>query len=319
MSFSAYNLKNQKLSSDNLRTLLQFCSDNYAGAIYSNTGENPININGGTISFNANEVDFIVGGYLLHYNGQDAPIGNVTLGSDSPNKLFGIVINQTAIENSNKITSNSIENVYVGLISEINGKSVLRIYKSDANDSYTIDFGDESWVYKEDTKVFNSVTLLNSGTIDGENIYIIPLAAITTANEVVQLLGYRTKSALEEYLSENALSSLKLNLENTFTWRTGGELKGDIGDLNITDNIISSKTDVIQLDSDLNLGSNKANKVLMTDNNGNVVADVVTVDKGGTGGTDKNTAKNYLGIYWGSTLPSASSYQDGDIFLKVIN
>ena len=87
MSFSAYNLKNQKLSSDNLRTLLQFCSDNYAGAIYSNTGENPININGGTISFNANEVDFIVGGYLLHYNGQDAPIGNVTLGIHQINCL----------------------------------------------------------------------------------------------------------------------------------------------------------------------------------------------------------------------------------------
>lgn len=317
MSFSAYNLKNQKLSSDSLRTLLQFCSDNYAGAIYSNTEENPIKINSGEVSFDADEVDFVVGGYLLHYSSQQSPITSVSPTENSP--LFGLVINQTAVENSTLMTSNIIS-VRVGLISNINNSSVTVNTNSQDNETlYQILYGDTIWNYKEDTKIFDSV-IVSGDNITGGTIYIIPLAAYSNnTGSVVSLLGYRTKSALEEYLTRQALDDLMAIFESKFTWKAGGEIDGDIGQLNITADTISSKTGTIHLGNPLNLGVSNANKALMTDNSGNIVADILPVSKGGTGGTDTISAKNNLGIYWGTTLPSASSYQNGDIFLKIIS
>lgn len=48
----------------------------------------------------------------------------------------------------------------------------------------------------------------------------------------------------------------------------------------------------------------------------NLILATWPVTRGGTGATDRKTAKTNLGITYGTTVPSNSTGIDGDIFLK---
>lgn len=331
--FSAYNLKNQKLSSDSLRSILQFCTDNYAGSIYSSTGNNPIEISSNVVTLTADVVDFIVGGYLLNYT-KDDTTPQMMLGSD--NNLFGLVINFDSttvdggvIQNTN-IKENKINGVYLDIVYSLTGETTTNNISITQNNSgsFNIVDGDTTWEYKEDSKTFTNITLKNNGHITGNCIYIIPLAGFVNG-ESVNLLGYRTKTSLEEFLTGSALEKLKNELETLFnerfTWKSGGTDKGNIGNINITDNTIKSINDTERINFDtkyLNVENVRGQNgwALITNSDGDAYKGVVSVEQGGTGAMNASMARMHLGIYSGTTLPTLpnDNYPIGTIYLKII-
>ena len=63
-TFSAYNLTNQRLDNEQLRALLSFCSDNFAGAITELRVDNVITVSANTASINGN-YDLLLDGFLV--------------------------------------------------------------------------------------------------------------------------------------------------------------------------------------------------------------------------------------------------------------
>lgn len=331
--FNAYNLKNQRLDSENLRTVLQFCSDNYAGAIASNVGTNPVTVSNSTATFSCDNAKFIVGGYLVDYEKQEGDNFTVDFSQIGIKPLYGLVVPFDI--DSTDILTNDLT-AYIRVINKLDGGDVSISIDSETG-NYIINYGDteKNWVYKYDTKFFSRADL--SGDVTVYNCYVIPFACYYD-NEAVQLLGYHTKDDLEEFLTDSAIAKLKSELEalfdDKFVWQEGGADKGDIGLLNVTDNKLSTialteNNDPhvpIIIDGRVILPQYSANdysynKVLLVRNDGLVLPSVPSVNSGGTGATDKKTAKDNLGIQSGTADPASGfsgTPEKGDIYLKIV-
>lgn len=307
--FYAYNLQNQKLNSDELRTILKFCSDNYAGCI---SDETPLSITEGTATTKlTGSCNFLVDGFLFH-----ADFNNETATLNDTNNFYGIVINLGNIKSNANISTNEINSsVRIGFIKE------FTITQNSAG-IYTITRGNEGWnPYKYDTQYFSSLTVGND-TFNGD-LVVIPLAVYINS-EAKSILGVRTKSSLEEFLTESALNTLLNQLRDEFNsrfvWKEGGkeeQHRGDIGNLNITDNTIKDTNgNGITLDTQtFNISSFNAGAIIKQENK--LVSGIVPVEFGGTGASKKDPARKNLGISSGLTLPTTGEL--GDIFLKIIN
>lgn len=322
-SFNAYNLINQRLDSDELKTVLTFCSDNYAGCIHSSSEANPLTISGASITLSG-DASFIVDGFLV-----DSTDLNYTQSLTALNNFCGIVIDLGAIKSTANITTSVVtENVFIGLIS---GFTVT--YNSETGIATILKDG-EGWnPYKYDTQKFEDITVGGQAKSSSE-LCVIPLAVFdSVSGTAINLLGYRTKSSLEEFLTlaeYNALlDTLRNEFNSRFVWRAGGEDKGNIGNLNVTANTIKATSgDNIHLDttslyadklkSTTVVGSETADNALFINSDGLVKSDVLPISAGGTGGRTRSEAKQRLGIFSGYSLPPASLYMDGDIFLKII-
>ena len=232
MSFNAYNLTNQKLSANELKTLLKFCTDDYSGVFGTS---NPVSVSGTnykTVNVNtSNAYDFITDGFLI---GGTIP-GNATYTLNSTtHKLLTLVIT-TSID-TYSITSNEITtNVSVEWNTELE-------LSKDSSDRYILtQNGTTVWEqYK---------TLVSYRSLDNVvSTYIIPLAGLYNNTGVV-LLGCMSKSSLEEFLTQSAINALTSVLDDRFVWRSGGATKGNIGNLNITENNLTATTGSIVLKS----------------------------------------------------------------------
>ena len=304
--FYAYNLQNQKLNSDELRTILKFCSDNYAGCI---SDETPLSIPEGTATATlTGSCNFLVDGFLFH-----ADFNNETATLNDSNNFYGIVINlQNTKSNANIMTNKINASVRIGFIKEFT-------ITQNSDGIYTIIRGNEGWnPYKYDTQYFSSLTV-GSEPLSGD-LVVIPLA-IYINGKAKSILGVRTKSSLEEFLTESAFNTLLDQLRNEFNsrfvWKKGGTEKGNIGKLNITDNTIKDTNgNGITLDTQtLNVSSFGAGVVIKQENK--LLSGIVPVKFGGTGASEKGLARKNLGINSGLTLPANG--ESGDIFLKIIN
>lgn len=314
MSFNGYNLKNQKLSSEQMRTLLAFCSDNYAGAITEDTQKKVITVNGSKIAI-SNDYDFLVDGFLIHGgNGEEIDFTNENSGS------LGAIIISTSIpsDEDNTITTDQI-NATVGLT----GLTVV-ITVVDEVEKIDIKAGEKTIVEDYHCQTFE---------YDGN--YIIPLAC--TINNVIRiLLPCMSKSRLEEFLTESAYKKLQKWAEETFVWRVGGSDKGDIGDLNISGATIKLRPDnphsytAIVIDSPyIKLPGvaeifevNSGDVVCYDENIGGVyLSDVIQITQGGTGSKDKTGARINLGFYQGTGEPGtgdSANAVNGDIYFKIL-
>ena len=171
-----------------------------------------------------------------------------------------------------------------------------------------------------------------------DNTFIIPLFARIN-DKIIQLVNIKTKSDFEKLLSSQAYSRLKNYCEGTFVWSSGGRelvtapdgtthMKGDVGGLNITEGTIfnsSNNNSPVRIQNltiaNLSNENNDKHTKLVVSSNGNISVDrdyVLSVEHGGTGATNRNEAKSNLGIYYGKSQTPSGSYQEGDIYLQII-
>ena len=252
MKFSGYNLINQRLDSEWLIKLLRFCSNDYSGAIGEDENSDPLVVTNNT--FSLSECTFAVGGQLIDMTDLTVPIDG-TINADY--NFFGIVLPLDSAKQSTGVITNEIPEIVAGYIS---GFHITQNSYSDNSTPdnpeddityYNIlqDGTNEGWIrYHYDTKKFTSVmvTPTQGATPDTiGNAYIIPVVGYDETNgKVVKLLGYKTGSALEEFLTRSAVDKLIELLNDRYVWREGGanvSERGNIGNLNVTHSTIQPK------------------------------------------------------------------------------
>ena len=183
-----------------------------------------------------------------------------------------------------------------------------------------------------------------------DTIFIIPLFANVNGS-LIQTVIVRDLSSLEGLISMDAYARLQAYANGTFVWSSGGResvvapdgtthRKGDIGNLNITNDTIYNNTnygtdinpdyrDPVKINNlTINNVANANNDIdtkLVVDINGNISAKtdyIQPVNHGGTGASTRGPAKRNLGIFYGvkkpSEQPPTTSPQEGDIYLWII-
>ena len=180
-----------------------------------------------------------------------------------------------------------------------------------------------------------------------DNTFIIPLFA-NISDELVQTVLVKDVSDLEGLLTLESYARLKAYCEGSFVWSSGGRepvmapdgsihRKGDIGNLNITEDTIYNNTnygtddnpdyhDPVKIQNltinNLSNVNNSPDTKLIVDSRGHISVSqdyVQPVAHGGTGATTRAEAKANLGIYYGTSQPTPSNiYSEGDIYLWII-
>lgn len=255
MKFSGYNLINQRLDSEWLIKLLRFCSNDYSGAIGEDESSDPLVVTDNT--FSLSPCTFTVGGQLVDMTSSNE--NELTLSGEIKTNynFFGIVLPLDKAKQSTGVITNEIPEIIAGYIS---GFHITQNSYSDNNTPANLEDDityynilqegtNEGWTrYHYDTKKFTSVMVTPTQGVTPdtiENAYIIPVVGYDETNEkVVRLLGYKTGSALEEFLTRSAVDKLIDMLNDRYVWREGGtnvRERGDISNLNVTNNAITSK------------------------------------------------------------------------------
>ena len=227
---------------------------------------------------------------------------------------------------------------------EFNTASGLYKIKKKNDFQYSTDW---SSGYRFNALKFNNLQV--EGISDKKSGYLIPVAAMVNG-QYVRLLECHSKSSLEDFLTQTAINKLKSDLDSKYVWQgnctDNTQSKGKIGDLIISKNHISGAGNTknlyvdtyrlylegaAQLRKDYDAENKVQHKAWSSSNaqglplilyeNGFVwPARWITIEHGGTGADNKADARKKLGIFSGKTLPadSNSNYENGDIFLKII-
>lgn len=175
--------------------------------------------------------------------------------------------------------------------------------------------------------------------------FIVPLVVRSNSGLVSEVVSVKSKENFEDLLSIGSYAELKAMIENEFVWHEGGKelvgekQKGDIADLNITGNYIShvnntedNFTDRVRLSNiqveALANDANCWNSKLIVNKDGSIDVDPdykTPVEAGGTfsdtNWDEKNprrSAKQNLGIFYGTSNPPATGNKEGDIYFKII-
>lgn len=312
-TFSAYNLTNQRLDNEKLRALLSFCSDNFGGAITETPVETVISISNTTASINGN-YNLLLDGFLVKCSlGESYDFSSATSGT-----LWSINIPVSVASgiNNNIITNNIPQDSVT-----IDTSSGLTVAIND---------GVYSFLHGADVEVSN----YHYQTIIYDDKYIIPLAC-KIDNTIHRLLGCMSKSRLEDFLTNSAIDQIKAWANDKFVWQAGGKAtdpnykNGNIGNLNITNNLIkSTKDNLIEIGTE-NESVKINGKTLNLDGTGALYKaqnDVISVDtlpikQGGTEATNKIDARPNLGFYQGTGEPgtgASANADNGDIYFKIL-
>lgn len=171
------------------------------------------------------------------------------------------------------------------------------------------------------------------------NSFIIPICGWNTSYETpIVLVFNRNKTGYESFLTARTYYHILKQLEDIFVFRAGGPTKGDIGQLNITNNIISNKDESnVSIDSPklLNIDNSVVNEIsrniLLTDDDGNVMKSspqyIIPVQHGGTSSNNRSQARKNLGIYYGKGTPENvvgvpkkfdGSVDTGAVYFKIL-
>ena len=267
MKFSGYNLVNQRLDSEWLIKLLRFCSNDYSGAIGEDENSDPFSPSELTDNnFSLSECTLAVGGHTVDMTGDTI---SATV-DDATQNFFGIVLSLDKDKESTNITTNDLANVEVGFIHDFTIKQIRSEESNELTGYFEIkNSSKQGWDrYHYDTQKFGVVYLTLYGSEESKNMYnayIIPVAGFDTETQkAVRLLGYKTGSALEEFLTQAALDKLIDILNDRYVWREGGanvSERGNIGNLNVTHNTIQPKETFPKLADNIILKSNSVRLV----------------------------------------------------------
>lgn len=179
------------------------------------------------------------------------------------------------------------------------------------------------------------------------NIFVIPLYGRTSSGELIQIVSVSNYEDFNKLLSTGNYNKLKTECEEKFVWSEGGKepvgldghAKGDIGKLNIAENVVSNNVGgrvIIDKPSITNIDdSNNPATLLALNEDGDVVCTsddyVIPVNHGGTGSSERSKElKNNIGIYYNrfmnesDTEPKAGCFptgyqaKEGDLFFRII-
>lgn len=311
MSFLIYNLKNEKLNSSELRRLLNFCADNYAGVLAKDT---PVKLYPDTKEWDfgtTNNLNFIGEGILFNYQGtrnKEVLANNelAVLEVNTDTKLFNIL----SEEADHNISFKKVQCTAI-VKEEVKKDEVIIGY------DYLLTIDGKKYDYRA-----------NALLVDN-NIFYIPLV-LNNNGTLELLLQNRDKSSLESFLTADSYAKLKKYMEETFVWRVGGEEKGNVGDLNITDdtitnikgnNSININIRKFRLPSLIEDTSNKVEVLVRGANDTVGTRTALPVENGGTNATTKQVAKFNLGFQYGPQDPGhgfVGTPQEGDIYFKIL-
>ena len=317
-----YNVENHKLYAKKLAELGDFCSDNYGGAIGNFA---VIEVNGKGAKWLTSLAKFICAGTLIEIQ-------------TTTDEVISALSNQFEMCVIELDTSNlSVDNI---LSDETGSVSINTIT---CTNIIQTEIAEGSGEYKYDITFDGNTYEYAGNTIKlSDTKYIIPLFCLLTADDDATIMVKNMdKSSLESFLNKTAYEKLKAYAENTFVWHDNGSdvtldgnhKKGDIGNLNITDNTISS-TGKIELNSSaqdveitsIPLSTANTSRAVVIDNDKLYKTNALSIEAGGTNASDRGTAKRNLGITYGendgnnpSTNPPAGlSPVEGDIYLWIV-
>lgn len=270
MQFNGYNLINQKLDSEWLIKLLRFCSNDYTGAVGESEDDDPLTITGS--NFTLLPCTFAIGGHTVDMTPtyEEEYLKGTILSHSTSYNFYGIVLGIDKDKETTNITTNQLSSVTAGYIQdfaisqitsdqseELIAGPYYEIKQVTRNEQGTVVTTGEGWDrYHYDTCKFSNVEVIpvdsdfdptssqsSPAPISIPNAYVIPVVGYDeTDGKVVRLLGYKTGSALEEFLTKAAIDKLLEMMNDRFVWRTGGteghRERGDVGNLNIRGNNI---------------------------------------------------------------------------------
>lgn len=368
-----FNYTSQRLSAEELRQMNSFNSYNYAGVVAK---ENPFTIEDNTMKADASEenpIVFLGGGLLITYT---TPI-SVSLRIRERFAYLKVVLDEETGTITNdeysKITLEYTSCSYLKAGNQYTIFTVVDVLEGDPSSNHLYEYADGTYTETTDeeieegktyyakyesqnfsfgksadlgaTKIFN----YNGNTIWlDNNTFIIPLGVRTADNELYQVVCVRDLKDLSGFLSLEAYAKLKAYCDGTFVWTEGGEdevtapdgtthMKGDVGELNITGNVIRNRINEenpVEIER-LAVGNFKeatSRDRIVADENGKLSLQKnykVPVADGGTyieNSWDESkprcSAKRNLGIWYGTQDPSNvypfNPAVEGDIYLKII-
>lgn len=341
-----YNVKNHRLDSEKLTFLHKFNSDDFCGVAIPPQSQSSlisdvfkIDSNGkviindslkGTDSVNSTDLTFINGGTVI-----DVPFDDIQQLNLVKNHFYFIKYKvNCSFDESNTYNDNFDEAIlehteytsYTVTAYDIHGKETSTMDESCV--------GVMSNVTLSDGTNINYVGKSIKTSIDSTHTlyYIIPLF-LYDGSKLVSLVEARNKSSFEQWLSAKSLDNLWENLHATFTHQSGSTTEhpeyGKLGEFNFIDNTVShTATQVVKVeDGKFTLPTYKSDKdnALYTDKNGKVLNGNLPIEAGGTNASNKNDAKNNLGIYYGTPDPEIYCANnnitpiEGDIYFKILN
>ena len=372
MANNLFNYTSQKLNAEGLRQINSFNSYNFAGIIGNElpfertsfevtlkaTEEKPVFMLGGglLLSFTEDLVFNLISDKMLGYIKVTLDENTGTVITDA---YSGILVSAARCEYAELNKGYTIYSVVDTLEDEVD-PHLVGYYEyedgtytastdtvADPTKTYYTKYDSSNFAFSAPTDFGNATYNYNGGTIwVADNSFIIPLC-LRLGTEVEYVVKVKDLRDLEGFLSLESYSKLKAYCEGTFVWTVGGQdevtapdgtvhKKGDIGGLNVTDNMITTQDeDPVEVSSlrIQDLIDSSPDDRLYVDEFGNIKTDpdyMTPVERGGTW-TDTNwdstkprfSAKQNLGIYYG-TLDPNNTYPvnppvEGDIYLQIID
>lgn len=342
MGNSVFNLKNQSLNANILTLINQYNSNNYGGVIINDETDDIITDNGSgsiTISnatYMGNGIAMAVDEYSHILSSKDLLCLHVTLSStDSRNLISGNDVIEYEIISNTTITSAPMRYYYIPVEYPSGSPADNNWYEYDSTshsfnlstdvevDSTKVYYifyesSNVSFTYNSNNKVYDGSAITISN-----NEFIIPICYYS-GTELIKIVLQKNLKSFKEKLSDEAYSALKDYCEKTFVWRKGGETFGDIGNLNITDEVIKNKNGglvkIINPQFDIQ-NTTAIEKSILTVNSDGTVNNFISnlpITNGGTGADNKKSAKTNLGISYGTASASSRSGSEGDIYFRIV-
>ncbi len=289
MSIQIFNIKNHRPDGNALRQINDFSTNDFCGIVGSlSDGVPAFTKSGNSIQVNgalltADEFHLIGGGCLLSINKSDVA-DKTANGTYAVQVLFG------------------------------NGDN----FESDISTSVSI-------ISNANVSNYNGRTLWISGG------FIIPLFSIS-GGTLTSLVVVKDGKSWEEFLTRSAIDTLKANLNSEYTHQvgsTGNNKFGKVANYDFSADSIrhftgtNVPTEIFTTDSSNRFTLPTYGSGALYVDNHNVNSGLLPVSKGGTGANNALKAKQNLGIYYGTELPSQHDFDgaiinQGDIYFRIL-
>ncbi len=342
MAIYVYNTKQQGLNSKKLSELLSFLSNDFGGLI-SNTetptklieNSNPKKWEWDSSLANESVLNLVGGGISFDYQFDSNDPNTFNPSETYPAIMYGFDI--TIPSKDSSILTDVYSNAS---LRAVGCQNIEEVPLSEEYEELT-QFYITGAVLTTPDKAVNFYYYGNTYWIDEDKSrFFIPICGLDANGSFHSMIFNRDKSSYESFLTARTYYQLLRDLGEKFVWRTGGESVGDIGQLNITDNIITNKdnesdgVEIIQpliecdelntesfryqykpeSESNRNhiLANQKMDRLLLLGENGKIkVADglyKIPVSHGGTGGGFPEAARENINILFGSADPNQAGY-----------
>lgn len=279
MAIRVYNTKYQSLNAEKVAELFNFANNDFCGLVSSieapfvyDTG----NTSWTWSSDLGNVIKFVGGGINIDYDREDGKSYDLSgAPTEFPCAVWGLDITVPDEINSNITTNNysdlaNFSKIYCKEIQLDNLYSVVNNPTGSPADWGYYEYSEGSFIPSPDTEVqsgkqyyfmlekevirinnikedsFNTNTQMLSFEYYGNTLWVssgrffIPFCGLDQDGHFISMIFNRDKTGYESFLSARTYYHLLKELGDTFVFRVGGPTKGDVGNLNITDNLIAN-------------------------------------------------------------------------------